>query len=171
MRRRTAWRRAGRHEGSRHMHDRRVRFPALSNLCQSLARRLGGPCRGEATLAGQFCRGRCVSSWRRRGVRRRGFPTLCRLHTTPTSDRSMFTILCLKLTSAPTREPGLAASCKAQRAASHRGRPAASGVPPGGTNNGPPGPQVAPPGPGARSRSDQPALSRRCAAVILQAFV
>jgi hypothetical protein len=60
MRTRTALRRAGRQEGSRHMHARRVRFVVLHNLCQTLLRGVRvpfrpGACVSRAVVPGVLC--------------------------------------------------------------------------------------------------------------------
>ena len=154
------------------MHDRRVRFPALSNLCQSLARRLGGPCRGEAGV------GRAILPWALcLVVAAEGCPQTRLPNLVPTpydADKRSFNVH----DPLPETDIGPDTGARPRGFMQERSEPRRTedaqqllGVPPGGTNNGPPGPQVAPPGPGRASRSDQSALSRRCAAVILQAFV
>ncbi len=152
------------------MHDRRVRFPALLNLCQLLARRLGAPFRGEAGV------GRAILPWALcLVVAAEGCPQTRLPNLVPTpydADKRSFNVH----DPLPETDIGPDTGARPPGFLQERSEPRRTqdaqqflGVPPGGTNNAPPGPPAAPPG--GTSRSDQPALSRRCAAVILQAFV
>jgi len=147
VRRRTALRRAGRHEGSRHMHDRRVRFPALSNLCQLLARRLAVSLKGEAGV------GRAILPWAlclvlaAEGCPQTRLPNL--VPTPYDADKRSFNAH----DPLPETDIGPDTGARPPGFLQERSEPRRTqdaqqllGVPPGGTNNGPPGPMVAPPG-------------------------
>ena len=147
MRRRTALRRAGRHEGSRHMHDRRVRFSALSNLCQLLAQRLVAPLRGELGVGRAMLPCALCLVVAAQGCQQTRLPNL--VPTPYDADKRSFNA------HDPLPETNIGPDMGArppgfmqERSEPRRTQESQEllGVPPGGTSNGPPGPQVAPPG-------------------------
>jgi hypothetical protein len=132
------------------MHDRRVRFPALSNLCQLLARRLGAPFRGEAGV------GRAILPWAlclvmaAEGCPQTRLPNL--VSTPYDADKRSFNVH----DPLPETDIGPDTGARPPGFLQERSEPRRTqesqellGVPPGGTNNGPPAPQTAPPGGGA----------------------
>ena len=131
------------------MYDRRVRFPALSNLSQLLARRLGAPLSGEAGV------GRAILPWALcLVVAAEGCPQTRLPNLVPTpydADKRSFNAH----DPLPETDIGPDTGARPRGFMQERSEPRRTedaqqllGVPPGGTNNAPPGPPVAPPGSG-----------------------